>query len=70
MKVTYCIQRRNNALLTQIGVKIVWDTIDSMNGSVDVYLVYPAYFAGVDDIITNLAKESLGSRSLNGLPNP
>ena len=28
-----------------------------MNGSWDVYLAFPAEFAGADDIITNLAKE-------------
>ena len=28
-----------------------------MNGSWDAYLAFPADFAGVDDIITNLAKE-------------
>ena len=24
----YCVQRRNNALLKQIGVEIVWDNVD------------------------------------------
>ena len=28
----YCVQHRKNALLIQIGVEIVWDNVDSMNG--------------------------------------
>ena len=28
-----------------------------MNGSWEMHLASPTYFAGVDDIITNLAKE-------------
>ena len=40
-----------------------------MNRSWDAYLASPADFAGADDIIPNLAKESLGTRSLNALPN-
>ena len=40
-----------------------------MNGSWNAYLASPADFVGADDIITNLAKESLGSNSSNALPN-
>ena len=44
-----------------------------MTGSRDAYLASPADFAGVDDIITSLAKErereSLGLRSSKTLPN-
>ena len=46
----YCVRRRKNALLTQIGVEIVWDNVDSMDGSWDAYLASPADFAGADDI--------------------
>ena len=44
--------------------------IQWMNGSWDVYLASPADFAGLDVIITNLAKEreNLGSRSSNAFP--
>ena len=51
----YCLQHRKNALLIASGVEIVWDN-QRINGSWDAYLA-SADFAGVDDIITNLAKE-------------
>ena len=35
----------------------VWDNVDFKYGSWDVYLPSPADFAGMDDIITNFAKE-------------
>ena len=55
-----CVQHRKNALVIQIGVKIVcmWQHwLPWMNGSWDAYLASPADFAGMDDIITNLEKE-------------
>ena len=51
----YTIRCRKNALLIQTGVEIVWE--NKLNGSWDAYLTSPADFAGVDDIVTNLAKE-------------
>ena len=52
----FCVRRRKNALLIQIGIEIVWDN-ERINGSCDVYLASPADFAGADDIITNLVTE-------------
>ena len=46
-------RRRKNAL---IGVKIEWNN-QRLYGSWNAYLASPGYFAWVDDIITNLAKE-------------
>ena len=41
----------------RIRVKILWDNVDC-RGSWDAYLASPVdFFAGADDIITNLAKE-------------
>ena len=54
--INICVQHRKNALLIAFGVEIVWDN-QRINGSWDVYLASPTDFAGVDDIITNLAKE-------------
>ena len=54
------VRRRKNALLTQIGVEIVWDNQRmnaGMNGSWDAYLASPADIAGTNNIISNLAKE-------------
>ena len=54
---------RKNALLIQIGsrVKIVWDNVDSMNGSWDTYLsgIHADFFAGADDI-TNEREPGIG----------
>ena len=42
----------------QVGVEIVRD-VDWTNGSSDLYLASPAdFYAGANDIITNLGKES------------
>ena len=48
----FCVRRRINILLIQIGVKIVWDNIDSMNGWIlGCASGIPAdCFAGADDI--------------------
>ena len=55
---SFFIRRRKKALvlLIQIAVKIVWDSVDLINGSWDAYLTSPVDFAGVNDIIANLAK--------------
>ena len=47
-----CVRRRKNALLIWVGVEIVWDNLDSMDGwTWDAHLAYPAdFFAGADDI--------------------
>ena len=49
--------KKKKKILKQIGVEIVWDNVDRMNGSWDTYLASPADFAGADGIVTNLAKE-------------
>ena len=68
---TFCVPFRKNALLIQIVVKIVWDKVDRMNGSWDMYLLFPTDFAGEDEIITkhhhHQRRESLVTS--NALPN-
>ena len=49
--------RRKKTLQLQIGVEIVWDNVDSMNGSWDTYLASPEDFARrADGIITSFGK--------------
>ena len=65
----FFVRSRKNALLIQIGVQIIWDTVDWMNGSWDAYLASPANFAGVDDVIATFTKERESLVTSNAIPN-
>ena len=65
----YCVRRRKNALLIRVGVEIVWDNLDSMDGWIlgRTSGIPHRFFAG--DRMTSQKRESLGSRSSNALHN-
>ena len=45
----HCVRRRKKPII-QIGVEIVWDNIELMDGSWNAYLASPADFTGADEI--------------------
>ena len=57
--ISFDLQRTPNVVRSQDNL---YGTVDQLNGSWDVYLASPADFAGVVDIITNLAKERAWDR--------
>ena len=51
-QVNNCVRRRKNAFLIRVGVGIVWDNVDSMDGCIlgRVSGIPADVFAGADDI--------------------